>query len=430
MDQGADAAEVYLQESRFLDIRVRNNDIETIQEASSHGVGIRAFVKGRMAFAHCNELEPNALESTIGRAISFAAVTTPDEHNVLPRESAASAVKELYDPKILEVPMPEKIALALQVEQLAMADKRITRSGGAGYSEHEGNIFIASSQGVANQYSSMSCGLGVSVVAEKGEQKSSGGERCRRRYWDDLESPQEIAEKAARKAYEMLDPRMVRTQKAAVIIDPDAASSILSGILRAIDGERVLQGASFLAGQVGTAILPGHVTLIDDGIRTRGLASRPFDGEGVPTQRRTIVENGVLQGYMYNSIAASRAGTTSTGNASRRGFDSLPGIGSHAFYMAAGSATPEEIIRSTRRGLLLKRVTGYGINPVNGSFSGGAFGFWIEDGVIAFPVEGLTVAGTATEIFAGIDLVANDLDLDRTLTAPTFRVTEMQIGGE
>jgi PmbA protein len=138
----------------------------------------------------------------------------------------------------------------------------------------------------------------------------------------------------------------------------------------------------------------------------------------------------VLKGFMYNTIVAKRAGVKSTGNASRRGFRSLPGIGAHSFYLAAGNADPKEIIASTKKGLLLKGVTGYGINPVNGNFSGGASGFWIENGRIAFPVKGLTIAGAADAMLNAIDLLGRDLDLDRSMTAPTFRIKEMLIGGE
>lgn len=160
------------------------------------------------------------------------------------------------------------------------------------------------------------------------------------------------------------------------------------------------------------------------------MASEPFDGEGVPTQKRLIVDRGVLKGFLYNTIVAKRAGVQSTGNASRGGFTSLPGIGPHSFYMAAGGAKPEEIIKATKVGLLVKEVTGYGINPVNGNFSGGAAGFWVEDGKIAFPVKGLTIAGTAEAMLNGIDMVADDPDLNRTMTAPTFRINLLQIGGE
>jgi len=222
---------------------------------------------------------------------------------------------------------------------------------------------------------------------------------------------------------------MVPTQRAPVVFHPDVAGSLLGGILGAINGERVLQGASFLADRVGEQIASDLLTIVDDGTRPRGLASAPFDGEGVPTQRRTIIDRGVLQGFMYNTMVASRAGVESTGNAARGGFSSLPGIGPHAFYVEAGESDPEDIIRSVSNGLYLKSVTGYGINPVSGSFSGGAQGFWIQNGRLAFPVMGLTIAASAEEMLNGIDMLGTDLDLNRTTTAPTFRIREMQIGG-
>jgi PmbA protein len=228
----------------------------------------------------------------------------------------------------------------------------------------------------------------------------------------------------------MLDSQMVKTQKASVIFDPDTARSILGGILAAVNGERVLQGASFLAQKMNKKIMADKITIIDDGTIPKGLGTAPFDGEGVPTQKRTIVDKGVLKEFMYNTIVASRAGVKSTGNASRRGFRSLPGIGAHSFYIAAGETPPEEIIKATHNGLLLKGVTGYGINPVNGNFSGGVSGFWIENGKVVFPVKGLTIAGTAEEMLIGIDMLGNDLDLNRSFTAPTIRIKEMQIGGE
>jgi len=228
----------------------------------------------------------------------------------------------------------------------------------------------------------------------------------------------------------MLDPRPIKTQRAAVILDPEVAYAILGGIIQAINGERVLQGASFLGKKMGQKIGSELMTVIDDGTREKGLASAPFDGEGVPTQTRTIIDRGVLRGFLYNAYAARRAGVKSTGNASRGSFSDLPGIGPHNFYLAVGNISPEEIIKSTSRGVLVKEVTGYGINPVNGNFSGGAAGFFIENGKIAFPVKGITIAGSADEIFNGLDLVGNDLDLNRTITAPTIRIKSLQIGGE
>ena len=428
--QGADAAEIYVEAGRNLSIEVRNAEIETVQEAAAAGVGIRVFVKGRMAFSSSNDLKEASLDDAVSKAIEFARSTTADPNNVLPSETGMTSVGSLHDPAIAQVSMDKKIELATTVEKLAMKDPRITKSAGAGYSESEDEVFLANSNGLSKSYTSSACSFGVSVVAEKPAQQNSGGEYCSRRFFADLPPVAEIALKAARRAYELLDPMTVKTQRAAVIVDPDVAGAIFGGVLAAIDGESVLQGASFLGSLLKEKIASDLVTLIDDGTLTKGLASAPFDGEGVPTQNRIIVDRGVLKSFMYNTAVAKRAGVASTGNASRRGFTSLPGIGAHNFYMAAGTNGPEEIIRATKVGLLLTDVTGYGINPVNGNFSGGASGLWIENGKVVFPVKGVTIASTAAEMLNGIDMVGTDLDLNRSFTAPTFRIREMQIGGE
>ncbi len=430
LKKGADAAEVYLETGRNLNIDVRNGEIETIQEASGAGAGLRIFVKGRMAFSSSNDLGEKALEDAATRAVEFARITTEDPANVLPEDKGLTEVAGLYDASIAAISMDAKIDLARKVEKLAMADPRITTSDGARYGEGEGEVVLANSHGLVKSARSSFCSFGVSVIAEKGSQKSSGGEYCGRRFFADLKPAGEIAAVAARKAVEMLDPKPVKTQKAAVIFDKDVAYAVLGGILDAVNGESVLQGASFLGKRLGQRIASELVTLIDDGTRPKGPASAPFDGEGVPTARRIIVDKGVLTGFMYNTIVAKRAGAHSTGNASRDGFSSLPGIGPHNFYMAAGTSKRAGLIQATPRGLLLTEVTGYGINPVNGDFSGGADGFWIEDGKIAFPVRGLTIAATADEMLDGVDMVADDLDLDLSMTAPTFRIKLMQIGGD
>lgn len=428
--KGADAAEVYVASSRELNVSVRNGDVETVQEAATSGVGVRVFVGGRMAFSHCNEVAEPALDAAISSAIAFARTTTADPSNVLPADSGATAVDGLYDPAIAGVPMDAKIDLAKAVEKLAMRDPRITKSAGARYGEEDAEIFLANSNGLSKGYRSSGCGFGVSVVAVKGDVQSPGGESCSRHFYADLRPAADVAARAAQNALELLDPRPLRTQRAAVIVDPDVARAILDGLVAAINGETVLQGASFLGAMLEQPIASGLFTLIDDGTRPRGLASRPFDGEGVPTQRRVIVDRGVLKGFMYNTIVAKRAGVKSTGNATRGGYASLPGIGPHNVSMAAGTTPPAEIVQATKAGLWLKDVTGYGINPVNGNFSGGASGLWIENGKVVYPVRGLTIAGTAKAMLNGIDMVGRDVDLNRSFAAPLFRITEMQIGGE
>jgi PmbA protein len=430
LKKGADAAEVYISSGRELSIEVRNGDIETVQEAATAGAGIRVFVKGRMAFASSNDLREASLDEAVARAIGFAKITTSDPSNVLPDDRTTIDVPGLYDPEIAKVPLERKIELAKMVENLALKVPGVSKSAGSAFQEGEDEVVIANSLGVVKSHRATGCGFGLSVVAEKGDQKSSGSESCSRRFFADLKKPEEVAAKAAKKAVEMLDPKLVKTQKAAVIFDPDVAGALLGGIIGAINGERVLQGASFLGKKLNQKIGSDLLTVIDDGTRPKGPASAPFDGEGVTTQKRVIIEKGVLKGFLYNTIVAKRAGVKSTGNASRGGFTGLPDIGPHNFYLAAGTSKPEDIIKATTVGLWLKEVTGYGINPVNGQFSGGASGFWIQDGKIAFPVKGLTVAGTAEEMFNGVDMLGDDLDLNRGMTAPTFRIKLLQIGGE
>jgi len=429
LKSGADAAEVYLQAGRNLSIRVRNGEVETVQESTSHGVGFRVFVQGKLGFSHCNDLSESSLNASIESAVRFASHMTPDDHNVLPDDLGATSVSGLYDPQIATVSMDDKIALAKKVEQLAMSDSRVSKSGGSSFGDSEQEIYLANSNGLAKDFKTSVCNYGMYAVAEKGDEKSTGRESCSRRYYADLLPPEEVAAEAVKKASEMLGPRMVKTQRAPVIFDRQVARSLIGGIIGAVNGERVLQGASFLKDKVGKKIAVETLTLIDDGIRAKGLSSRPFDGEGVPTQKRIIVERGVLKGFMYNTIVARRAGGRSTGNASRRGYTSMPGIGAHSFYMEAGATDPEDIIKATKRGLYLKGVTGGGINTVNGNYTAGARGFWIENGKIAFPVKDLTIAGTADAILNAIDMIGNDLDLDRA-AAPTFRIKEMQIGGD
>lgn len=429
LTMGADAAEAYLETGRNLSIQVQDGSIESIQESATAGVGFRVIVGGRMGFSHCNDLSDKALEDTLGKAIDFARLTTADESNVLPGNSSFTPVDGLYDPEIASVSIDEKIRMAVELEKLAMKDPRITKSSGSRWNEGEGEVFIANSNGLSNSNKSAGCSIGVSVVAEKGDQKSDGGEYCTRRFFRELKPLEKIAEKAARNAWEMLDPVMIPSQKAAVIFDPEVAGSLLGGLLAAMDGERVSQGASFLKDLMDKPVASELLTITDDGLRSKGLASAPFDGEGVPTQKRILLEKGVLKGFIYNSIAAKRAGVVSTGNASRRGFDSLPGIATHNVLVEAGILTPDDIIKSTAKGLLLKEVTGYGIDPVSGNFSGGASGFWIENGQVKHPVKGVTIAGSAQDILLGIDMMGNDLDLNRPFAAPTFRVKEMQIGG-
>lgn len=427
---GADAAEVYIEASRNLQVDILNSEIETIQEASSQGAGFRVFVDGKMGFSHCNDFNTKSLESTISQAVAFARLSTPDESNVLPDDKGVSEVTGLYDPGISEISLTRKIDLAVELEKLALSNPKITKSSGSSYNESESEVFLANSNGLLKSYRSGGCSAGVYVVAEKGDQKNTGGETCSRVFFSDLLSPEVIASRAVSKALELIDPVMIKTQKAQVIFDNNVARSLLGGVISAINGERVLQGASFLKDFPGKQIAVPALTIIDDGTVSKGLGSSPFDGEGVPTNKNTLIENGILKMFIYNTRAARRAGVKSTGNASRGGFSSLPGIGTHNVFINPGQYGADELVRQTERGILVRELTGYGIDPVTGNFSGGVSGLWILKGQVMHPVKGITIAGRALDILNSIDMIGNDIDINGTFISPSLRVAEMQIGGK
>ncbi|NLN29745.1 MAG: TldD/PmbA family protein [Bacteroidales bacterium] len=430
MKAGADAAEVFIQTSRNLSIGILRSEVETIEEASSRGVGFRVFTDGKMGFSHCNDFNSKALEDTIDRAVSFARLSSPDDSNVLTGDRGVTQVADLYDPELGAVSMDTKIGMVLELEKAAMRDPGVTKSSGAGYGENESEIFIANSNGILKSFKSSLCSLRVSVVAEKGDQKNTGGEYSTRVFFHDLPDVEKIAAGASGKAVKLLDPVMIKTQKAAVIIDPDVARSLLGGIITAVNGERVLQGASFLRDHMNRQFASSLLSITDDGTMPRSPGSSPFDGEGVPTARNIIAERGILRNFIYDTRAAGRAGVTSTGNAIRRGYSSLPDIGTHRIYLDPGDHSRDEIIASTAKGLLVLELTGYGIDPVSGNFSGGASGLWIEKGEIVHPVRGVTIAGRGFDILNALDMMGNDLDMDKSFASPTFRIAEMQIGGK
>src|SRR4030043_912772 len=262
---GADAAEVFLETNRSLSINILKSEIETIEEAATQGVGFRVFVDGRMGFSHCNDFNSRSLEDTISRAIAFAKLSTPDENNILTDDKGITAIEDLFDPGIAAEPMDKKISMTLELEKLAMKDPRITKSAGAGYSENESEIFIGNSNGIIKSFKSSGCSVGVGVVAEKGDQKNTGGEYCSRIFFSDLKPLEEIAAAASGKALELLDPVMINTQKAAVIFDADVARSLFGGIITSLDGERVIQGASFLKDYLNRQFASRLITIVDVG---------------------------------------------------------------------------------------------------------------------------------------------------------------------
>jgi PmbA protein len=426
---GADA-EVFLETRDELSIDVREGKLETLKQSASKGMGVRVLHKGRMSFVDSTDFSKGSIDSLVDKALSLAKVALEDEHNVFPTPQGERHEPAVYDPEVKKIPREEKMKMALDIEKKALAfDPLIERSEGCSYFDVEGEVIVANTLGVFEGHRGTYCQIRAGVVAEKGESRQPGEYETASRYFRDLMKVDEIARNLGYRAVSMVGGEKVKSQASPVVFDRVAGERLLNGLADALNGDDVALGRSFLVGRVGQKIAAESVTVIDDGIMDRGVASRPVDAEGVPTRKRTMVERGILKGYFYNARGASRAKSESTGNAFRWGYGATPGTGHHNFYMVRGTLTPEEIVKNTKSGLLVLQTIGFGVNSHSGGFSVGVSGVWIKDGKLAGPVVEVTVASDMLTMLQGVDAIGDDLIMDRGTACPTFRIREMTIGG-
>src|SRR5215468_9801544 len=248
------------------------------------------------------------------------------------------------------------------------------------------------------------------------------------RKFSKLESPKKVGEKAAQRVLRRLGARKVKTCEVPIVFDPEIAASLLRNLSSAISGYSLYKGASFLLDKLGTQIASEFVTVIDDGTIPAGLGSRPFDAEGLPTTKKTIVENGRLQSYLLNPYSGRKLGMGSTGNASRS-VGEPPGVAPSNFYLTPGTQSADEIIASVKQGFYVTELIGFGVNMVTGDYSRGACGLWIEDGELSYPVEEVTIAGNLKEMFQNIEMVGADLEMRGRIAAPTIKISQMTVAG-
>ena len=244
-----------------------------------------------------------------------------------------------------------------------------------------------------------------------------------------LDSPENVGRIAAQRTLRRLGSRKVKTAQVPIIFDPLVAASILEHIFEGVNGDSVYRGASFLAGKLGEKIAADQITVIDDGTIPGGFGTSPFDGEGIPTRRTVVIENGVLKSYLLNTYTAKKLKLQTTGNASR-GLAGTPGIGLGNYFLQPGMKTPAEVIGGVKEGLYVTEFLGHGANLVTGDYSRGASGMWISGGELAYPVEEITVAGNLKEIFFNISEIANDLEFRGPVASPTIRIEGLTVGGE
>jgi PmbA protein len=430
---GAKQAEAFVQVGREASCRVRDGEIEHLTQSTSKGVGLRVVVKNRLGFSWTSDFEPSSLNAFVDRAVKLAEAAAPNPLNGLPDDKDLGDfpdVGALYDAEVASLAPDWKITAALEMEKAARAhDRRIKTIESVEAGESVGEVFLASSAGVSGYSQGTSVYLYTGAVAEADGQLQNSWWYDARRFLKDLESPESVAVEAARRAVRMLGAKKVKSQQVPVIFDPMMAASFVGGIAGAVNGDAVYKKSSFLASKLGESIAPATVTIVDDGHMPKGLATSPFDGEGVPTRRSLLVEKGVLKTFLYDAFTARKAKTRSTGNASR-GYRSLPSIGTHNLYLEPGTRDPKDLIKDVSHGFYVTSMLGHGANLVTGDYSRGANGLWIENGELTRPVQEVTVAGNLLQMLSRIDAIGNDLTFRGSVGAPTLRFSELTVSGE
>ena len=434
---GATDAEAVVYEGDEFGAKVRLGQVETLKESGSRAVGLRVFIGQRTASTSSSDFSRESIERLVDGAITLAKITSEDPFAGLPEPEEFGKLEgdlKLYFDDVNELPPSERIEIARRAEASAMAyDTRIQNSGGADFDTATSHKILMNSRGFTGEYRRSYCDFSVSPIAvdEKGGMQ--------RNYWysisrtaKKLESPEAIGQEAARRTLSRLGARQVKTQKAPVVFSPEISRSIIGNIFDAANGDAIYRHATFFADMLGQQVAGANVTVVDDGTMIidgiGGFGTSPFDGEGLPSRRTVLVENGILKNYVMNTYTARKLGMKSTGNASR-GLAGNPGIGAGNFYLEPGTQTPEQIIGDVKSGLYVTETMGFGVNLVTGDYSQGASGMWIENGEIAYPVEEITIAGNLKDMYRNIVAIGNDLVFRGANAAPTIRVEGMTIAG-
>lgn len=424
---GADEIEVTMYDGREFNVDVRLGRIENLVEADSRYCTFRLFKDRKVASASSSDLSLSTLQALVRQALKRAGLTHVDEFAGLPspvRFKVTEDSLKLYDPEVAGMKPQEKIRLALTTERIALQDKRITNSFGASFVSNELRTVLVNSSGFSGEYSQTYCSLSLGLQAGRGDRLVEDYWFSAKRYLRDLASPEEVARTAVERTVRQLNPRKIKTQNVPVIFEPTMTSWLLAFLFSCVSGTAVYQQTTFLAGRLGEKIGSDLLTVVDDGLLPGRLGTRPFDSEGVPTQRTVVIEAGVLKNYLCNTYSSRKLNLPVTGNGNGRG------VVPNNFYLEPGASTPEEIIKSTRKGFLLTRVIGHGLNTVTGDISRGASGLWIEDGRPVFPVSEVTIAGNLGRVLQNIEQVGNDIQFESPICGPTVKVAEMTVAGK
>lgn len=426
---GADAADVVYSGGVSNEVHIRLGELEDVERSEGEEIGLRFFIGRRSASVSSSDLSEEALATLIERAAAMAREAPEDAYaGLAPEDRLMREAPAELDIEDRGGDDPEALRdRALAAEDAARAVEGVTNSEGGAASYDRSIMALATSHGFSKGYAGTRYGCSASVIAGEGARMQRDYAYRVARHLEDLDSPEGIGRQAGERAVARLDPAKLPSGAMPVVFDPRVGGSLLGHLIGAITGSAITRGTSFLRDRLGEKVFAEEIDVIDDPHRIRGLGSRPFDGEGLPTHGSRIIEDGVLTTWLLDSASARQLGLEPTGHA-RRGAGGPPGAGPSNLHLAPGKQSRAELIGDVERGVLVTELIGQGVNPVTGDYSRGASGFLIEKGEIGPPVAEITIAGNLVEMFAALT-PAEDLEFIRGTNAPTVRIAGMTVAG-
>ena len=426
---GADAADAVYVCDASTEVQVRLGQLEDVARSEGEDIGLRVFVGQRSATISSSNMNPDILAGLVTRAIDMAKEAPEDQYaGLAPQDRLLTGAVPDFDGDDGLDPDPALLrAAAHECENAARAVAGVTNSEGAGASAGRSIFALATSHGFAGVKSGSGYGMSASVLSGDGDAKERDYDWRTTRHLADLDSPFNIGTRAGERAVNRLNPGTVKSGQMPVVFDPRVGGSFVGHLLGGIGGSSIARKTSFLLESLGAQLFDSSISIVDDPHRMRGLGSRAFDGEGLPTARRSIIENGVLTGWLMESASARQLGLEPTGHASR-GIGGAPGVSTSNVHLEGGSISVSELIADIRHGIYVHELAGQGVNPVTGDYSRGAAGFLIINGEIAGAVSEFTIAGNLKDMFAAMT-AANDLEFTRGTNVPTLRIDGMMIAG-